>query len=87
MSEELPHGTSAHRLQCLIQCHMCRVGQNRIYTPYLTVYMVNSLPKIPYTHRMYIYTVCIYIYIYIYIYMYGLANSTCKERQAFLVQP
>ena len=37
---------------------MCRlgtrkVGQNRIYTPYMTVYMVISLPKIPYTHRMY----------------------------------
>jgi hypothetical protein len=32
---------------------MCRVGQNRIYTPYMTVYMVNSLPKIPYTHRIY----------------------------------
>ena len=33
--------------------HMRRVGQNRIYTPYMTVYMVNSLPKIPYTHRIY----------------------------------
>jgi len=33
---------------------MCRVGQNRIYTPYMTVYMVISLPKIPYTHRTYI---------------------------------
>ena len=30
-----------------------RVGQNRIYTPYMTVCMVNSLPKIPYTHRIY----------------------------------
>ena len=33
---------------------MCRVGQNRIYTPYLTVYLVISLPKIPYIHRIYI---------------------------------
>ena len=33
---------------------MIRVGQNRIYTPYMTVYMVNSLPKRPYTHRIYI---------------------------------
>jgi hypothetical protein len=33
--------------------HMFRVGQNRIYTPYMTVYMVISLPKIPYTHRIY----------------------------------
>jgi hypothetical protein len=26
-----------------------RVGQNRIYTPYMTVYLVISLPKLPYT--------------------------------------
>jgi hypothetical protein len=45
---------------------VCRVGQNRIYTPYMTVYMVISLPKMPYTHRIYIVlanptnTVCIY---------------------------
>jgi len=25
------------------------VGQNRIYAPYLTVYLVISLPKLPYT--------------------------------------
>jgi hypothetical protein len=31
---------------------MVRVGQNRIYTPYMTVYLVNSLPKIPYIHRI-----------------------------------
>ena len=30
-----------------------RVGQNRIYTPYMTVYLVISLPKIPYIHRIY----------------------------------
>ena len=30
-----------------------RVGQNRIYTPYMTVYMVISLPKIPCIHRIY----------------------------------
>jgi len=32
---------------------MCRVGQIRIYTPYMTVCMVNSLPKIPYTPYIY----------------------------------
>jgi len=32
---------------------ICRVGQNRIYTPYMTVYLVISLPKIPYIHRIY----------------------------------
>jgi hypothetical protein len=30
-----------------------RVGQNRIFTPYMTVYLVISLPKIPYSHRIY----------------------------------
>jgi len=30
-----------------------RVSQNRIYTPYLTINLVISLPKIPYTHRIY----------------------------------
>ena len=33
--------------------HIQRVGQNRIYTPYMTVYLVISLPKIPYIHRIY----------------------------------
>jgi len=32
---------------------VCRVGQNRIYTPYMTVYLVLSLPKIPYINRIY----------------------------------
>ena len=30
-----------------------QVGQNRIYTPYMTVYLVISLPKIPCIHRIY----------------------------------
>jgi hypothetical protein len=30
-----------------------RVGQNRIYIPYMTVYFVISLPKIPYINRIY----------------------------------
>jgi len=30
-----------------------RVGQNRMYTPYMTVYLVISLPEIPYIHRVY----------------------------------
>ena len=28
--------------------NMTRGGQNRIYAPYMTVYLVISLPKIPY---------------------------------------
>jgi len=34
------------RLSCLKDC-MYRVGQNLIYAPYITVYLVTSLPKIP----------------------------------------
>jgi hypothetical protein len=30
-----------------------RVGQNRIYTLYMTVSLVISLPEIPYIHRVY----------------------------------
>jgi hypothetical protein len=33
--------------------HMTRVGQNRIYTPYMTVYLMISLPKTPYIHCIY----------------------------------
>ena len=40
-------------LYCLHECQMLRVGQNRIYTPYTTVYLVISLPKLPYIHRTY----------------------------------
>jgi len=32
---------------------MSRVGQNRIYTPYMTVYLVISAPKMPYVNRIY----------------------------------
>jgi len=31
-----------------------RVGQNHIYTPYMTVCMVSSLLKILYVHRIYV---------------------------------
>jgi hypothetical protein len=33
---------------------MSRAGQNRIYITYMTVYLVISLPKIPYINRIYI---------------------------------
>ena len=35
---------------------MYRVGHNRIYAPYMTVYLVISLPKVPYIHRIYIWS-------------------------------
>ena len=40
-------------LQGRPQLSMCRVGRNRIYTPYMTVYLVISLPKTPHIHRIY----------------------------------
>jgi hypothetical protein len=30
-----------------------RVGHNRMYTPYMTVHLVISLPKLLYIHRIY----------------------------------
>jgi hypothetical protein len=39
-------------LSSVARC-LSRVGQNRIYTPYMTVYLMISLPKIPYIHRIY----------------------------------
>jgi hypothetical protein len=33
--------------------HISWVGQNRMYTPYMTVNLVISLPKTPYLHRIY----------------------------------
>jgi hypothetical protein len=40
-----------------IKTHMSRVGQNRKYTPYMTINSVVSLPKPPYIHHIYIYMV------------------------------
>ena len=34
--------------------HMARVGQNRVYAPYLTVCLVISLPEILHIHRIYV---------------------------------
>ena len=38
---------------CRWLLYIFRVGQNRIYTPYITVYLKISLPKVPYIHRIY----------------------------------
>ena len=32
---------------------MGRVGQNHIYAPYMTVYLLISLPELLYIHRIY----------------------------------
>ena len=41
------------RVVNLRSSNMCRVGRNCIYTPYMTAYLVISLPKIPFIHRIY----------------------------------
>ena len=43
-----------YRCHIRYRCDIRRVGQNRIYTPYVTVCMVISLPMIPYIHRIYL---------------------------------
>ena len=45
------------------------VGQNRIYTPYMTVFFGICLPKITYIHRIYMVLgnpmyMCVYIRLY-----------------------
>jgi hypothetical protein len=45
--DHIPHSSRRN------STHIHRVGQNRIYTPYMTVYLVIPLPKIPYMHRIY----------------------------------
>ena len=32
---------------------MCKVGQNCVYTLYMTVYLASTLPKLPHMHRIY----------------------------------
>ena len=49
---------SSPRMPPSCNCHVSlisRVGQDRIYTPYMTVYLVISLPKLLYIHHIYIY--------------------------------
>ena len=42
-------------LQGRTTTHTATIGQNRIYTPYLTVYLMKSLPNILYINSMYLY--------------------------------
>ena len=41
------------RVHLCLQPRICRFGQNHVYAPYMTVYLVVSLPKTPYIHRKY----------------------------------
>jgi len=40
-------------LVLLMPCALFRVGQNRICTPYMTVYLVISLPNVTYKYFVY----------------------------------
>jgi hypothetical protein len=48
-------GCMSHAYGWQVACHMRMAGQNRICTPYLTVYLVISLPKILSTHHIYVF--------------------------------
>jgi len=50
---------------------MFKVGQNRIYTPYMTVNLVISLPKIPYINRIHWFWPTLLMFAPI----FGMANS------------
>ena len=50
----LPKGLASYDTPDDAKPGISRVGQNRIYTPYMTVYLVISLLKILYMHRIYI---------------------------------
>jgi len=48
------HKSTMYGLMCYrSRYNITRVGHNRIYKPYDRIYMVISLPKIPYTHRVF----------------------------------
>jgi hypothetical protein len=56
-AQDTKKGVGAETLQTrtwggLAAAAVCRVGQNRIHTAYITVYLMESLPKIPYIHRI-----------------------------------
>ena len=64
---------------------MCWVGQNRTNTPYMTVYLVISLPKIPYIHRVYMVLanpmyVCACVYVCVCVYACA-AELECTNRE------
>jgi len=42
-----------HAIGRFLRCDIVRVGQNCIYAPYMAVYLVISLPKVPYVHRIF----------------------------------
>jgi len=50
------HTSACIKIQRYTQAtHTRRLGQNRTLTPYMTVYLVISLPKLPYIHCIYVY--------------------------------
>jgi len=43
---------SAACSKAILPIHKSRAGQNRIHTPYLTVNLMVSMPKLPCIHRI-----------------------------------
>ena len=52
--DSMQRQTPAAAAKCLVLCVVCRVGQNCISAPYMTLCMVISLLKMPYVHRIYL---------------------------------
>jgi len=49
----IAQGWVIRRIHIIRRTVFTRVGQNRTYTPYMTVYLVIFLPKLPYIHHIY----------------------------------
>jgi len=48
------HTRTAHTILSSPHLHsLSRIGQNHMYTTYMTIYLVIFLPKTPYIHRIY----------------------------------
>jgi len=51
----LPRHLLKHADDPAVLLHICRVGQTRIFTPYVTICLVISLPKLPFIHCVQVY--------------------------------
>ena len=73
---------------CVLMC-ICEVGQNCIYSLYMTVYLVVSLPQIPYLHRIYMVLadqmyVCVFVCICSWLHVLWCTPSKSFVQQLFL---
>jgi len=77
---------------CVCVCvFVCRVGQNRTYAPYMTIYLVIFQPKLPYIHCIYMVLgnprvvcclticacVCVFVCVYVCVYVCVVCVYVC----------